>query len=778
MVKKKKAYSPLTRKLIRDLREGWKSFLAILIICVLSVTLYMGIDATWRCIERSVEKQFLASDMADIWVNGAVGDRVARDIKGIPGVKEAQRRVLLDGTAKGLDGAPAFTLIMNEGDAIINKPLLWGGSGDVPRKKNEVFLQTEFANEHQLSVGDILRITIGDRVLDLTICGTGTMPEYVVASSGNEMAVPPTRFGYGFVTAGTLDFAPYTQVAVQLFENADLNAVKAQIETLFKEKAVVITNRDDVPGIKMAIEEAQQIRDMNGIFPVVFFVIAALITWTTMGRLVENQRLQIGSLLALGYSRRELLWHYAGYGLFLAGGGSVLGLIGARYAIAPLLMYFLRTAYILPGEVPHLDILSSAIVVGIIALITGGAGLLSARTALKMTPAGLLRPKPPGKGKRVVLENIGPVWQRISFSSKMILRNLLRNPVRVLMGMIGAMGCTALMLTGFGLRDSVDYVMTSHYTRTMRYDARVVLKQDAPSDYGKAIALRAGAESYEEQMMLALDAQVKDEWHAKAVYVLENNHDKMWLYDGEGARISLPESGAVLSKKAAEDMGLEDAESLTLRLPGERPLEIPIVGLVELQLDQGIYFSRAAWENLKLMPFIPNQILLSGGALDLQAADGMDGVEKIRTLKDEQASNEKILEILNIIVVILVLFSGVLAFVVFYNLGQLNFSERIRELATLKVLGFTPREIKKLVLRENIIITLMGLPFGMIAGPLLHYTVLTYGLPHTIQFSPYIALTSWGITIAMTIVFAMLVNWMLGAKFKEVNMVESLKSVE
>ena len=778
MVGKKKAYSPLTRKLIRDLQEGWKSFLAILIICVLSVTLYMGIDATWRCIERSVRKQFLASDMADLWVNGAMGDRSARDIGKMQGVKAAQRRVLLDGEAKELKGAPAFTLVMNEGDAAVNKPLLWGGSGEAPRKKNEVFLQTEFANEHHLSVGDVLRITCGDRVLDLTVCGMGTMPEYVVASSGNEMAVPPTRFGYGFVTAGTLDFAPYTQVAVQLALGADLNAVKAQIEALFNGKAVVITERNDVPGIKMAIEEAKQIRDMNGIFPVVFFVIAALITWTTMGRLVENQRLQIGSLLALGYGKRELLWHYAGYGLLLAGAGSVLGLIGARYAIAPLLMYFLRTAYILPGEAPYLDMVSSAVVVAVIALITGGAGFLSARGALKMTPAGLLRPKPPGKGKRVILENIGPVWSRMGFSSKMILRNLLRNPVRVLMGMIGAMGCTALMLTGFGLRDSVDYVMTSHYSRTMRYDARVVLKQEAPVDYGKAIALRAGAESYEEQMMLALDVQVADDWRAKAIYVLENNHDKMWLYGEDGARISLPERGAVLSKQAAEDMGLEKAESLTLRLPGGRPLEISIAGLVNLQLDQGIYFSRAAWEHLKLMPFSANQILLAGDALDLQAAENMDGVEKIRTLKDEQASNEKILEILNIIVVILVLFSGILAFVVFYNLGQLNFSERIRELATLKVLGFTPKEIKKLVLRENVIITLMGLPFGMILGPLLHYTVLTYGLPHTIQFSPYIAVSSWGITIAMTILFAMMVNWMLGAKFKEVNMVEALKSVE
>ncbi len=778
MVGKQKTSSSLTKKLIRDLKEGWKSFLAILIICVLAVTLYMGIDATWRCIGQSVDDQFAASDMAHIWVQGAVSDRHVRDIETIEGVKGAQRRALVDFKAEGLEGEPTFGLITNEGEATINKPLLWGGSGRIPTKKNEVFLQDKFAKTHGIQLGDALVVTYGDRALELTVVGTGTMPEYVVTTSGNEMAISPYRFGYGYVTAGTLDFAPYTQIAVQLYDWADEGAVKGQIQELFKEKTVVISQRDDVAGIKMAMEEAQQIRAMNAIFPIVFFIIAALITWTTMGRLVENQRLQIGSLFALGYGKKELLWHYASYGLILAAGGSVLGLLGARYVISPIIMYFLRSAYILPGAIPHLDWVSSLVVVAVIAVITGGASVLSARTALKQTPAGLLRPKPPGKGKRVFLENMNFIWGRLQFSSKMILRNLLRNKARLIMGLIGAAGCTAMMLTGFGLRDSVDYVMVNHYTRTMHYEARVTLKGDAPNDYGKAIALRANAQSYEAQMITALEVQVQGDWRNKVFYVLENNHEKIWLYNSAGERVTLPDVGVVLSVKAAEDMGLTNAASLLLRSPGGRAQEVPIAGFVDLQLDQGIYVSKAAWEQLKLTPFSANNILLQGSQLDLEAAAKLDGVEKVRTLSEERANNEKTLEIMNLIVIILVLFSGVLAFVVFYNLGQLNFSERIRELATLKVLGFTPKEIKKLVLRENIIITIMGLPFGMIFGPLLHYAVLMYGLPNTIQFVPYIAPLSWAITICMTILFAMMVNWMLGAKFKEVNMVEALKSVE
>lgn len=777
-MKKRRALSPLTRKLLRDLKDGWKSFLAIFIICTLAVTLYAGIDATWRCIEGSVSDQFTASSMAHIWVQGAVSDRSGRDIQAIPGIAFTQRRVVLDTKAEDLVGEPAVSLIMNEDDAVINKPLLWGGEGTLPQKPGECLLQTKFAKAHGIRIGDSIQVKDGDRVIDLVVTATGAMPEYVVTSDGNEMATSPFRFGYAWVAPGTLSDTAYTQIAVRLTDNADENAVIQSLQALFDEKSVLISGRDDIFGIKMAMEEAQQIRAMNAIFPVVFFIIAALITWTTMSRLVENQRLQIGSLFAMGYGRRELLWHYATYGLLIAVLGLLAGLLGARFVIAPIIMYFLRTAYDLPGAVPTLNTLVSAAMGALMALITGGASFLSAVSALQNSPAALLRPKPPGKGKRVFLENMRGIWARVSFSGKMILRNMLRNPVRLLMGLIGAAGCTALMLTGFGLRDSVDYVMVNHYTRTMHYDLRVNLVPGVDAGYPKSIALRAGAAQFEEQMITAVQAEVYGQWKNKPVYVLEDQHEMIRLYDETGSRVTLPQDGAVLTRKAAEDMGLTLGDTLLMRLPGGRAVEAPVRLIIDIQLDQGIYLSRSAWERLHLRPFAPTALLLKGDGLNAGIVSGMDGVDKVRTLGQERENNAQTLEIMNVIVLVLVLFSGTLALVVFYNLGQLNFSERIRELATLKVLGFLPGEIKKLVLRENVIITLMGIPFGMVFGPGLHYAVLTYGLPNTIQFVPYIAPLSFGATVVLTVLFALLVNWMLGAKFKEIDMVQALKSTE
>ncbi len=778
MVGKRKAMGPLTRKLLRDLREGWKSFVAIWIICLLAVTLYMGIDATWRSMQQNLDAQFLQSNMSDLWVRGAVSDRMIRDMEALPGVQTVQRRLGASTKAQGLATEPTVTLIMSDGDPVVNKPLVYEGAYFTEGRKNECILQHRFARAHGLQVGDTLRVKLGNDQIDLTICGLGILPEYVVTNDGDEFSPSAQKYGYAFVAPGTLGFLPYSEATLTLAPGAEVKQVRAEVQELLKDQQTVVSERDDIFGIKMASEESQQLQALGTIFPVVFFVIAALITWTTMSRLVENQRLQIGTLFAQGYGRGELIRHYTSYGLMIAVLGSLGGFAGAYFAIGPILLNIMCTIYVLPGAEPYLSPWVLAAITVLVAVITGGASMLSARSALRQTPAALLRPKPPGKGTRIFLENIKGLWSRIPFSEKMILRNLLRNPTRLLMGLVGAVGCTAMLLTGFGLKDSVGYVLQNHYTRTMHYNARATLTGDAPVNYGRSVALRAGADSFEEEMVASCEAFIGGAWAGKQVFVLENGHDMVRLSDQEGERITLPDHGVALTRKAAEDYDLTLGDPLELRVPGGRAVRTEIVSIVEVQLDQGIYASHTAWEKLDMFPWQPTSVMLRGQNLNLAAAEAMDGVDKVRTLDQERTSNSMILDIMNLVVLLMVLFAGALALVVLYNLGQLNFSERIRELATLKVLGFTPREIKKLVLRENLIITWVGLPIGLLLGPGLHLLVLEAGLPKTIQFIPYISLPSWGFTCALTILFALVVNWMLGAKFKEVNMVEALKSVE
>ena len=774
---KKTAKSSLLVKLLRDLKQGWKSFLAILIICSLAVILYMGLDAAWRSVDRDLEGQFSRSNMADLWARGEMSDRTLRDILAIPGVSEAQRRVSADFDAPGLADDPTVTLIAGEGESVVCVPLLREGS--LPARRGEGMLGERFAQAHGLKPGDTISLSLGDRKLDLLITGLGLMPEYVVSSQGDELSPSAGKMGFAYVISDTLDFLPYSEIALTLLPQAEEGAVRSAIQALTDGTQTVIIGRGDVFGIKMAMEQAQQIRAMGAIFPLIFFLIAALITWTTMNRLVESQRLQIGGMFALGYTRPELLLHYAGYGMLLAALGLLIGLAGARWALAPIIMRFLTAAYAFPDAVPRLSLPASLAVGAALTVMTGGASMLSARTALSQAPASLMRPKPPGRGRRIMLENIKWLWRRIPFSEKMILRNMFRSPVRLFMGLAGAIGCSALILTGFGLRDSVDYVLVSHYTRTMHYDMRVSFSPDAAPGYAKAVALRAGAAEYEEEMITAAEVHTPEGWRMKQLYILEDGHDMIRLRDETGAPLTLPAQGIALTNTAAEDLGLGIGGTLLLRNPGGRTVEAKVEQIVDLQLNQGVYMTRSAWQKLDLSPFMPTHALLRGGPLQPgPVIEEMEGVSTARTLPQERDTGTATLQIMNVIVVLLVLFSGALELVVFYNLGQLNFSERIRELATLKVLGFTRREMKKLVLRENIIITLMGLPLGLMLGPPLLQLLLTYGLPNTIQFVSYIGPASWLYTLGITMVFAFLVNSILGAKFKSVNMVEALKSVE
>ncbi len=778
MVKARRPAAPLQIKMYRDLRDGWKSFAAILVICLLSTTLFIGFDATWRGMERNIQEQFQRGSIADIWVRGQISGNTARKLQGIEGVAAAQNRALAAGEASSLPGEPQLQLLMSDGEPAVNKPVIYEGSAFTPGKKNECILQKRFADAHGLGLGDIITVTAGGRKLDLTVRGLGVLPEFVIFNKEGEAVTDATALGYAFVSPGTLGFLPYSEVSLTLTPGADAATVRRAISGVLDENRTTVTLRADKAAVKNTLEQVSQLRVIGLIVPIVFFLVAALITWTTMGRLVENQRTQIGSLFALGYGRRTILWHYAGYGVFIAAIGALGGLAGALYGFAPLLLWFLQTVYIMPSVSPALSAGTMALISFALMLITGGAGALSARGALNQPPADLLRPKAPAKARTVFLERVPMLWNRLRFSGKMIARNMLRSRLRLAVGLIGTIGCTALMLIGFGLRDTVEYAKWNYYTNALHYDARVTLTNDAPNGYADSVLNRAGGKYAETEMIIALNVFLDGDWREKPAFILENGQQLIHFQSDDGNRVELPPEGVTLTRKMADDSKIQLGDTLRLHVDGKRDVAAPVTQIVSLEMGQGLYFSREAWRKLDLQPFAPTCVLLAGGNLHLAQVEDMDGVDKVQTLAQEYQDSNTLLQTLNLVVLLLIAFSGGLALVVYYNLGQLNYSERIRELATLKVLGFLPGEMKKLVLRENIIVTCLGLPPGFAAGILLHRWVMASALPSSIQFVQHIEPLSMAVIASITVGFSLAVNLMLGSKFKSVNMVEALKSVD
>lgn len=776
MVKARRAARPLRAKMYRDVRIGWKSFVAIMLICLLTTALFMGFDATWRGMEQSLRAQFAGGNLADIWISGEISDNSARKIALIDGVESAQQRLIAEAETDGLPGDPTIKLLMSDGAPIVNKPVIYEGLA--PVEKDECVLQQRFAEAHHLAVGDVLTVIVGDKKLDLTISGLGILPEYVMLNKNGEAYTPAESYGYAFVAPGTLGFLPYSEITLTLKPNADTTDVTSRINNVLDENMTTVTLRADKTAVKNSAEQVDKLHALGLVVPLLFFLVAALITWTTMGRLVENQRTQIGSLFALGYGRRTLMKHYAEYGLSIALAGALGGIAVARYGFAPLLLSFLQTIYYMPGAVPSLHIWTMMIAALGLMFVTGGAGLLSARNALTEVPSNLLRPRPPKKAKRIFLERLPFLWSRLGFSSKMIARNMLRSRVRILMGLIGTIGCTALMLVGFGLRDTMEHATRNYYSNVLLYSARATLISGAPEEYAKSVANRAGATGYEEEMVTSLEVFLDGDWKSKQVFVLEDGQELIHFRDKTGNRVELPTSGATITRGVADEYGLQVGDTLRLDTNGKKDAETVVTRIIDLEMDQGLYFSREAWRRLDLLPRRPNVALLKGDSMDLARARDMDGVIRVQTRAQEHADSNTLLQTLNMVVVLLIAFSGSLSLVVYYNLGQLNYSERIRELAALKVLGFLPREMKKLVLRENIILTCIGIPFGLVAGFYLQQIVTEVALPSPFQFPQHVEPSSIALIVLLTIGFSLAVNGILGRKFRTINMVEALKSVD
>jgi putative ABC transport system permease protein len=594
----------------RDLADGWKSFVAILIICLLSTSLFMGFDLTWRGMNENIRNQFALGNLADIWVRGEISGNDARKIERLDGVLAAQKRVSAEGEAEKLPGAPQIKLLMSEGEPAVNKPVIYSGENFAPGKKDQCILQKRFADANHLAVGDLITVTVEGQNLSLTICGLGTLPEFVIYNKEGEAVTVAASYGYAIVSPGTLGFLPYSEISLTVKPGADAQAVRREVREVVDKDRTTVIMRADKSAVKDSMEQISQLKMIGMIVPLLFFLVAALITWTTMGRLVENQRTQIGSLFAMGYGQRTILMHYAEYGVFIAILGAFLGFAGAIYGFSPLLLWFLQTVYIMPGAAPYLSVPTMAIKTLAMVLLTGGAGVLSARNALTRSPADLLRPRPPKKAKKVFLERIPFIWKRLSFSGKIIARSMLRSRVRLFMGLVGTIGCTALMLIGFGLRDTVEFAKWDYYTNTLAYDLRVTLERGAPDGYAKSIKNRTGAAAAEEEMITAMDVYLNGDWKEKPVFVLENGQQLIRLEDEAGRRTKLPPSGVTLTRKMAEEYHIRVGDVLRMHASGKRDTTAAVTQIVNLEMGQGLYFSRESWRKLDLQPFAATAVLL------------------------------------------------------------------------------------------------------------------------------------------------------------------------
>ncbi len=535
--------------------------------------------------------------------------------------------------------------------------------------------------------------------------------------------------------------------------------------------------------------DANIVEAVSNVFPVFFFLVAALICMTTMNRMVEEQRTQIGVLKALGYSNSAIMAKFMFYAGSAATVGALTGLAGGTWLFPKTIWEGYRIMYNM-GEITYLFNGWLALFSVLAAILCSvGAAFFSCRYELFSVPANLIRPKAPKNGKRIFLEKITFIWKRLKFLHKVSVRNLVRYKKRFFMMILGISGCTALLVAGFGIKDSVANVAEQQYDEVQIYD--IGLTFDEPLTESDMEAMTEQTTDIFAQTAYRFEESVDIDFKGKtkSMYMVipenvEEITDFIDLHTKQGETILYPAKGeAVITAKAAENMGIKVGDEVVLRDNDMNDIRVKISALSENFVYNYIYLNKETYrEQIGTEPEYKSAYALVVEGTDLHAAaafvSDMDNVLSVSVVQDMRDRISTMMQSMDYIVALIILCAGFLAFIVLYNLTNINITERIREIATIKVLGFYAKETADYVFRENLMLTGLGAVVGLLLGKLLHWFIMYNINIDMISFRTYISPLGYGLSLLLTFVFAMFVNGIMFFKLEKINMAESLKSIE
>ncbi len=772
--------SMLQKKVLRDTKENRWSFLAIVCICSLGIALFSGINMYVTTVEAAVSDAYKQANLADYWIyKGEISPSHLADLRSLEEVQEVQRRKVTDITLPGTPGAVLHLHALDE-TATINVPELLEGSGLDGSEANALLLDSRFAEAHGLSVGDRITAGEGEKQTEWLIQGIVRAGEYIYYAPEGLTVPDYQKYGFAYTNASSLPEVPFNEIILTVAEGSTL--AQAEVSAQIRERlaGANILSRHHQTSYRKVADAMTGIKQIGLLFSLAFFLTGALVTWITVSRMLENQRQHLGTLRSLGYSKKEITGRYALFGVLITLPSMILGWMMARYLIAEFLYRIGMTYYTIEATgvipfTPHFFL--SALCV---AAVTCGGALLSCRRSLKLTPAALMRPKPPAQGHRIFLERITPYWRRLSFSGKIVTRNLFRNKGRMLMGLVGIIGSTSLILCGFRLMNSINGMLDRAFKETVHYDVEIKLRTPATVE-GLADIYNTLSSGQHVDATMALSVYLygkEGDVQSPYLVVMDEGQKSLNFKDTKGKEIPLPEEGALITLRMAKALAVDIGDTLRAESLDGTVMALKVADIVDFPVGNEIYLSKTAFAKVSALPFLVRTLLIQGRDLDLSKLNSDPRISLVET-KEEMRSNMLIvLESLQSFQMILILFAGLLAFAVMMVLGRMNYYERIRELATLKVLGFYENEMKRLVLRETIWITVFGLPFGYILGSLLLGVIVDQATTPDLEILPMIDLSSIAVGFAFMLGFTMLVNFMMGRQFKKVDMVASLKSVE
>lgn len=767
----------------RDIRKLWSQFFSVFIMAMISLTIFAGMGCVWNGMKVSSEQYEKDTNLADAWITGEnFSEDELNFVRDISYVKHAEPSMTfsVDCTIDDVESDIRLTSFTEDAVTVM-KPLTRSGESMYGEGKKEdregIWIDEDYAEANGIKEGDNIEISIGGMEFEVKVKGIVLHSENIFfLTSGTDTMPDHERHGYGYIeedyVKSLLGNVIYNQLRIELSDQEiTKETLQKDVGDVLGEKAYQVAFREDMQSIIRIEDEQEQVRKMAMLFSVVFVLLSLLAMYTTMSRLVNNQVVQIGTMKALGYSNSSIYGHYACYGLAVALFGGGIGILLGRIFISEIVMNIKKATLTLPEWKKELPLDCFILWVAIVLICTCSA-LLTTRKVIKGVPAQTIR----GIIGQKEVDKKELKRSKLSYGWLWTLRSIKVHPARTIMGVIAVAGSLILMVAGVGVWDSLntsyDTVFEDEYT--YKYAATIkrgeetnVMEQlsDEVVQYADTISATFYTEpKYKEE---------ENEYAGVITVLSDGNLIHLFSEDGED-EIQLPKEGAVVTNKIAKELGIEKGDTIYYKDETDTERKgIEVKNVVDARMPQGIFVSEDAWEE----EFVPNTVYLKDEkGYELVEDSGLTG--GLISREEQRDNMDEMLKSVQSVVYILIMAAFVLSAVILYNLGTLNYIERYREYATMKVLGFYKKEINRMVMKDCILNLLVGLVIG-VPGSLAFLKVYVSVISmENVEWIPYINPLHFVVVAIVVIAFSIMINSLVCAKIKKVNMVEALKSID
>lgn len=756
----------LFKKLLRTVWKYKAQFFSMILMIAIGVGVFAGFNMEWKSIEYNTEAFFEETAFADYRLysdKGFTGEEVLK-IKEIEGVEAASRALSVNVNVKNTKKALGLTVLE---EYTVSTLLISEGSA-YSSESDGIYLSDKFAQANDIHIDDELVLTYNNLEIAGRVVALVKASEYMICVSGDEQIMPDySTYGFCYISPKKLKESLKMEFYSGIFIRSknDKTTMESKIMTALNRNVLLLTKSENMSyaGAQGEISEG---KTMGSVIPVLFLLIAVLTMVTTMHRITVNEKTQIGTLKALGFKNRRILFHYTSFGLFIGIIGTAIGaLLGCGMAYIVVSPNGMMATYLdLPSWKLVMPWFGYVALIGIIVFLTF-ISFLSVRNMLKGSAADSLRPYTPKKMKNILLEKT-KLWRKLSFKTKWNTRDVLRHKSRTFMTLFGILGCMILLVGGLGMKDTMDNFTDVLYNDVSNYNTKINLTDTA--EYSEAVAL---SETYHGDYLASSSIAYDGTAITLEIYHIEN--ETIRFINQKNKLTDLEDGGAYICLRIA-DRGVKIGDTISFSpYGGEAVYQVKVIGILRSMLSESITMTEEYAKTVGIEYHV-NTIYTQE---DSDAIAGSEIISSLQTKETIISSFDSMMEIMNLMVFILVIAAVVLGVVVLYNLGVMSYIERYRELATLKVVGFKDKHIGKILISQNLWITVIGIVLGLPAGVFVIYILLKL-LATEYELKLTLGVLTFTVSILLTFGVSLVVGFFVARKNRHVDMVEALKGVE